>query len=131
PSTATANSGGLAVDAKTGQYCQTFLDEFAKQLGVNESALLPASKAAFDDAIDKAVANGHLPKAIGDAMKQRIANAKGDGCGLFAARFRHLFKNTLKSGIRLDLGQAAASSLHLTVDQLKTKLKNGESLKDI
>ena len=131
PSTATGNAGGLAVDAKTGQYCQTFLDEFAKQLGVSESALLPASKAAFDAAIDKAVANGDLPKAIGDAMKQRIATANGDGCGLFAARFRHLFKNTLKTGIRMDLGQAAASSLHLTVDQLKTKLKSGESLKDI
>jgi hypothetical protein len=130
PSTAT-NGGGLAVDAKTGQYCQTFLDEFAKQLGVSESALLPASKAAFDAAIDKAVANGDLPKAIGDAMKMRIANASGDGCGLFAARFRHLFKNTLKTGIRTDLGQAAASSLHLTLDELKAKLKSGESLKDI
>jgi len=131
PSTATGNGGGLAVDAKAGQYCQTFLDEFAKQLGVNESALVPASKTALDAAIDKAVANGDLPKAIGDAMKKRIANANGDGCGLFAARFRHLFKNTLKAGIRLDLGQAAASSLHLSVDQLKTKLKSGESLKDI
>ena len=131
PSTATGNGGGLAVDAKAGQYCQTFLDEFAKQLRVNESALVPASKAALDAAIDKAVANGDLPKAIGDAMKKRIANANGDGCGLFAARFRHLFKNTLKAGIRLDLGQAAASSLHLSVDQLKTKLKSGESLKDI
>ena len=131
PSTGTANGGGLAVDAKAGQYCQTFLDEFAKQLGVNESALVPASKAAADAAIDKAVANGDLPKAIGDAMKKRIANAKGEGCGLFAARFRHLSKNTLKTGIRLDLGQAAASSLHVTVDQLKAKLKSGESLKDI
>jgi len=131
PSTATTNGGGLAVDAKTGQYCQTFLDEFAKRLGVSESALLPASKAAFDAAIDKAVANGDLPKAIGDAMKMRIANASGDGCGLFAARFRHLFKNTLKTGIRTDLGQAAASSLHLTLDELKAKLKSGESLKDI
>jgi len=131
PRTTTTNSGGLAVDAKTSQYCQTFLDEFAKQLGVSESALLPASKAAFDAAIDKAVANGDLPKAIGDMMKKRIANANGDGCGLFAARFRHLFKNTLKAGIRLHLVQAAASSLHLSVDELKTKLKSGESLKDI
>jgi uncharacterized protein YidB (DUF937 family) len=131
PSTATANGGGLAVDAKTGQYCQTFLDEFAKQLGVSESALTPAAKAAADAAIDKAIANGDLPKAIGDAMKKRIANANGDGCALFGARFRHVFKNTLKTGIRMDLGQAAASSLHLTVDQLKAKLKSGESLKDI
>jgi len=131
PSTATGNGGGLAVDAQAGQYCQTFLDEFAKQLGVDESALVPAAKAAADAAIDKAVANGDLPKAIGDAMKKRIANANGDGCGLFAARFRHLFKNTLKAGIGMDLGQAAASSLHLSVDQLKSKLNSGESLKDI
>lgn len=132
PSTATSDGGGLAVDATAkGQYCQTFLDEFAKQLGVNVSALTPAAKAAADAAIDKAVANGDLPKAIGDAMKQRIANAKGDGCELFALRFRHLFKNTLKTGIRMDLGQAAASSLHLTVDQLRAKLQSGESLKDI
>lgn len=131
PSTTSGSGGGLAVNAKAGQYCQTFLDEFAKQLGVNESALGPAAKAAADAAIDKAVANGDLPKAIGDAMKNRIANAQGDGCGLFAARFRQLFRHTLRGGIRMDLGQAAASSLHLTIDQLKAKLESGESLKDI
>ena len=132
PSTATTNGGGLAVDTTTkGEYCQTFLDEFAKQLGVDVSALTPAAKAAADAAIDKAVANGDLPKAIGDAMKKRIANANGDGCAVIGSRFGHLFKNTLKRGIHMDLGQAAASSLHLTVDQLKAKLKSGESLKDI
>jgi hypothetical protein len=132
PSTASGNDPGLAVDTQAnGAYCQAFLDEFAKQLGVDESALVPAAKAAADAAIDKAVANGDLPKAIGDAMKTRIANAKGDGCGLFAARFRHLFRNTVRHGIGTDLAQAAASSLHLTVDQLKAKLKGGESLKDV
>ena len=64
-------------------------------------------------------------------MKKRIANANGDGCALFGARFRHLEKSTVKRGIGLDLGQAAASSLHLTVDQLKAQLKSGKSLKDI
>ena len=34
-----------AIDSDSGAYCQTFLDEFAKQLGVDESALLPAAKA--------------------------------------------------------------------------------------
>jgi uncharacterized protein YidB (DUF937 family) len=133
PSTApaTSTSGSLAVDAKASAYCQTFLDEFAKQLGVNASALLPAAKAAADAAIDKAVANGDLPKAIGDAMKKRVANANGNGCALFGARFGRLEKRTVKAGVRLDLGQAAATSLHLTVDQLKTKLRGGESLKDI
>jgi uncharacterized protein YidB (DUF937 family) len=129
--TATSSNGSVAIDTKGAAYCQTFLDEFAKQLDVSESALLPASKAAFDAAIDKAVANGGLPKAIGDAMKKRIANANGDGCGLFGARFGRLFKHTVKAGIHLDLAQAAATSLHLTVDQLKTKIKGGESLKDI
>jgi hypothetical protein len=131
PRTATGNDGGVAVDAQAGQYCQTFLNEFAKQLGVDESALVPAAKAAADAAIDKAVASGDLPKAIGDAMKQRIANASGDGCALFGARFGHLFKHTVKAGIGLDLGQAAATSLHLSLDELKSKLESGQSLKDI
>jgi uncharacterized protein YidB (DUF937 family) len=129
--TATSDNRSVAVDTKGAAYCQTFLDEFAKQLGVQESALLPAAKAAADAAIDKAVANGDLPKAIGDAMRKRIANANGDGCGLFGARFGRLFKHTVKAGIHLDLAQAAATSLHLTVDQLKTKIKGGESLKEI
>ena len=128
---ASGTAGSLAVDSPVGKYCQTFLDEFAKQLGVDVSALTPAAKAAADAAIDKAVANGDRPKAIGDAMKKRIANANGDGCALFGARFRHLEKSTVKRGIGLDLGQAAASSLHLTVDQLKAQLKSGKSLKDI
>jgi len=131
PTTATDDGGGLAVDAQPGAYCQAFLDEFAKQLGVDVSALTPAAKAAADAAIDKAVANGDLPKAIGDAMKKRIASATGDGCALFGTRFRHLEKNTVRRGIGLDLSQAAAASLHLTVDQLKTQLKSGKSLKDI
>jgi len=128
---ATGSEGSLAVDSQPGAYCQTFLDEFAKQLGVDKAALVPAAKAAADAAIDKAVASGDLPKAIGDAMKNRIANANGDGCALFGARFRHLFKNTVKTGIGHDLGQAAATSLHLSVDELKSKLKSGKSLKDI
>ena len=128
---ASGTAGGLAVDSTVGKYCQTFLDEFAKQLGVDVSALTPAAKAAADAAIDKAVANGDLPKAIGDAMKKRIASATGDGCALFGARFRHLEKNTVRRGIGLDLSQAAAASLHLTVDQLKTQLKSGKSLKEI
>jgi hypothetical protein len=127
----TGSDGSLAVDSQPGEYCQTFLDEFAKQLGVDKAALVPAAKAAADAAIDKAVASGDLPKAIGDAMKTRIANANGDGCALFGARFRHLFKNTVKTGIGHDLGQAAATSLHLSVDELKSKLKSGQSLKDI
>ena len=62
---ATGSEGSLAVDSQPGAYCQTFLDEFAKQLGVDKAALVPAAKAAADAAIDKAVASGDLPKAIG------------------------------------------------------------------
>src|SRR5438874_13647039 len=51
PTTATDDGGGLAVDAQPGAYCQAFLDEFAKQLGVDVSALTPAAKAAADAAI--------------------------------------------------------------------------------
>lgn len=128
---ANSGAGALAVDTQAGQYCQTFLDQFAKNLGVNQSALLPAAKSAADAAIDQAVANSDLPKAIGDAMKQRIANAKGDGCALLGARFRNLFRHTIRAGIGQDLAQAAATSLHLSVADLKTKLMGGESLQQV
>jgi hypothetical protein len=128
---ANGSPGGLAVDTQAGQFCQTFLNEFAKNLGVDESALLPAAKKAADAAIDTAVASGNLPKAIGDAMKQRIANANGDGCALLGARFRGLFRHTIKAGIGQDMAQAAATSLHLSVADLKTKLMGGESLQQI
>ena len=120
-----------ATAAQPGVYCKTFLDEFAKQLGVDESALLPAAKAAADAAIDKAVANGAISQAIANQLKQRIANANGNMCGLIGARLGGLLKRAAAVDIVSDMAKAAADSLHLSVADLRTKLRGGESLKQI
>lgn len=120
-----------ASDSQPGVYCQTFLDEFAKQLGVDESALLPAAKTAADAAIDKALADGKITKATADALKQRVANADGNVCGLPGARFPGLQRVAIMGNIGSDLVSAAAGALNLSVADLKSKLASGESLKQI
>ena len=126
PATAT-----IATDAQPGVYCQTFLDAFAKQLGVDESALLPAAKAAADAAIDKALADGKITKATADALKQRVANADGNGCAMLGARFGGLLKNVVHANILGDAAQAAANALHLSVADLRSRIASGASLKQV
>jgi len=120
-----------AVQTQSGQYCQTFLNAFAKNLGVEESALVPAAKSALDAAIDQAVANGDLPKVVGDKAKERIGNANGDGCSLIGARWRVALEHFARFQIRSDMLQAASGALKLSADQLRTKLQAGDSLKQI
>ena len=127
----TSGNAPSAVDSDTGAYCQTFLDEFAKQLGVDESALAPAAKAAAGAAVDKAVSDGKISKEVGDQIKQRIASANGNVCALLGAKWRGLIEHGVKAGVGLDLFKAAADALHLSADDLKAKLQDGKSLKQI
>ena len=117
--------------AKGAQYCQTFAAAFAKNLGVDVSALQPAAKSAADATIDAAVAKGDLTQAKADAMKKRIADAKGNGCALLAGRFHRLHAGILKNGFRMDLGSAAATALRMEPTALRDALRKGTSLKDI
>ena len=126
-----AGTATNATTAQPGVYCQTFLDAFAKQLGVDESALLPAVKAAADAAIDKALADGKISKDTADALKGRVANADGDVCGLMGARFPGLNRVAIVGTIGSDMVSAAANALHLTVADLKSKVASGTSLKQI
>jgi len=117
--------------AKGAQYCQTFAAAFAKNLGVDVSALQPAAKSAADATIDAAVANGDLTQAKADAMKKRIADAKGNDCALMAGRFHRLHAGILKNGFRMDLGSAAATALKMEPAALRDALRKGTSLKDV
>ena len=134
-----ANSGASSPTASTtlsttsqpGPYCQTFLDTFAAKLGVDESALAPAAKAAADAAIDKAVSDGKLSKTLGDQLKARIANSNANGCALLGARLRGLVRTTVVGDIGRDMIQAAANALHLSVADLKSKIVGGETLKQV
>ena len=126
-----SSAGSLTNDSAVGAYCQTFLDALAKNLGVDESALVPAGKAAAKATVDKAVANGDLTKEQGDKIKSRIDSFDGTGCGLLGARWRAAIRHGVKVDIGKDMVGAAAGALHLTSDQLVAKLKAGQSLKQI
>ena len=108
--------------------CTTFRHAFAVNLGVAESALGPAAKAAADTTVDAAVADGRLSKAAGDRIKARIDAKDGAGCG----RLGHfLHRDHGAFGVARDGLTAAAGVLGMTPAALRTGLHGGTSLRDI
>jgi uncharacterized protein YidB (DUF937 family) len=129
--TPTTTTPTTTTTGQPGPYCQTYLDAFAKQLGVDESALVPAAKAAADATIDQMVADGKLSQAAATALKQRIDSADGNGCGILAARWRQALQRYGVRQLGQDMFQAAATTLNLTPAQLRDDLRGGDSLKQI
>jgi hypothetical protein len=84
---AAPSAGAPATGGKAAQFCADFRRAFAADLGVDESALAPAAKAAAISTIDAAVAAGRTTKAVGDRLKARIDAADANGCALLAGRF--------------------------------------------
>jgi polyhydroxyalkanoate synthesis regulator phasin len=117
--------GGAAVAANQlgspKQESQAVLNDAAKQLGVQPSALSAALKKALENRVDDAVAAGRLTKAQGDELKQRIES--GDLPLLGGPGFHH---DGHFGGL-----DAAATYLGLTDAQLRTQLESGKSLADV
>jgi polyhydroxyalkanoate synthesis regulator phasin len=106
---------------------QAIVNDAAKQLGVQPSALNAALKKALENRVDAAVAAGRLTKAEGAEIKQRIE--AGD-VPLFGrpggpGGFRHHHGGPFGG---LD---AAATYLGLTQAQLRTQLESGKSMADV
>src|SRR2546423_3390868 len=124
---AVAGAGGAYAATQIGsprQDNQAVLNDAAKQLGVEPSALSAALKKALENRVDDAVAAGRMTKAQGDELKQRIES--GDvplfgGPGPGSLHFHRAFGG-------LD---AAATYLGLTEAQLRTQLESGKSLADV
>jgi hypothetical protein len=104
------------------------VNDAAKQLGVQPSALTSALKKALENQVDAAVSAGRLTKAQGEKLKQRIesedfplfgppAFGPGFGFGHIGPFFHHL--------------DAAAEYLGLTESQLRTQLNSGKTLAQI
>jgi polyhydroxyalkanoate synthesis regulator phasin len=105
---------------------QAVLNDAARQLGVEPSALSAALKKALENRVDEAVAAGRLTKAQGNELKQRIESGDvplfgGPGLGPRSIHHAGAFGG-------LD---AAASYLGLTEAQLRTQLESGKSLADV
>lgn len=97
----------------------------AKQLGVDPARLSAALKQALENRIDEAVEAGRLTEAQGEAMKARIESGDfplfaGPGLGHRGVGHR---------GFR-DL-DAAAAYLGVAEDELRDRLREGETLADV
>ena len=119
--------GGAAVAANQlgspKQESQAVLNDAAKQLGVEPSALSAALKKALENRVDDAVAAGRLTKAQGDELKQRIESGDMPLFGGPGPAFHH---HGPFGGL-----DAAATYLGLTDAQLRAQLESGRSLADV
>ena len=112
------------------------IDDAAKELGVEPSALSDALKHALENRIDEAVDAGRLTEEQGKALKERIDSADvplvfggiapGDRPG-FGPGFGH-FGGHFGPFAGLD---TAASYLGLDEDELRDRLADGKSLADV
>ena len=140
---------GAALGASgSGNPASSFLGDVAKKLGISESKLTDAIKAAQIDRIDAAQARGDITKEQADALKERVRSGEapailpgfravgplqlgipglGKGLGL---GHRGFFKGGLGLGKSESLG-AAADYLGMTQAALREALANGKSPADL
>jgi hypothetical protein len=126
-----AKTSTSLTDVDAAAYCDLWQQTFADELGVDVSALTPAAKAATSAAIDAAVASGDLPADIGERMQTALENATGDGCRLLGAGFHAWGRHAIGADWIHDWATAAAATLGMTVDELASDLRSGDTLMEI
>jgi uncharacterized protein YidB (DUF937 family) len=137
-------AGGGAAIAGTGVFSpkqerEAFLNDAAKELGVEPHELSAALKSALKKRVDAAVAAGRITKAEGDRIKARIDageaplffgfgrpgfghGPRGFGLGPYNRHFEHRGKAWLES---------AASYLGMTEANLRAALEDGKTLAQV
>jgi hypothetical protein len=119
----------IAASGGTGSSGTGFLDSLAKHLGISRDKLDMAAKAAAIDQVNAALAAGAITKAQADELKSRIESGAIPAFGYGLGRgFGHGPGGHLGFGGQLT---AAATYLGLTEDELKSRLADGKSLKQI
>jgi hypothetical protein len=129
--------GGAVAVAATGvlspkQEQQAFLDDAAKELGVEPSELSAALKSALEKRVDAAVAAGELTKSEAERIKARID--AGDAPLFFGPRFGHEGRFGPGPGRHHRPGGklgAAASYLGMSETALREALAGGKTLAQI
>jgi hypothetical protein len=133
-------AGGGAAIAGTGllspkQEREAFLNDAAKELGVEPSELSAALESALKKRVVAAVQAGRITKAEGDRIKERIDAGDapfffgGPRFGPGPGGFRHHDRDF---GHRRGAGLAAAASyLGLTAEKLRASLEDGKTLAQV
>ena len=119
--------------AAGGEYCQTFLDALAAELGTDRDGLTAAGKAAALAAVDAAVAAGDLTEERAAEVRERIEAADGDGCGWLGSGFGRGFAHGFARGeargfLGGDVFEAAADALGMESADLIGELRDAGSL---
>jgi hypothetical protein len=137
PSATTADPSkpGKLIDS---EYADAFLDKLAAELGVDRSALGPATLAATNAAIDAAVAAGDIDADDAANLKERLAGLEDPAVLLVRPGFAHGPRDHhgpgrgVKFGLGLaDAVDAAADALKLDKAALLEAARDGKSLKEI
>ena len=135
PLLASARSGQTTATAAstpttTNPYCQQYLQDLAKRLGVSVSTLQQDKLASAEDVIAQLVKDGKLTQNQANQIKQRLASHQactGKGRGLWG---RGVMMQSLKQYLPAVATQVA-QGLHITSTQLMSQLQSGKSLSDI
>jgi len=136
PSTSdTPDADAVAHGGALGEYCDVFLDTFSAELGVTRDDVAAAGTAAATAAIDAAVAAGDLDADRAQELKDRLAEADGEGCDLAGFRlggFGHGFARGFGHGfVGSDVLDAAAEALGLESADLIERAGDGVTLEEI
>src|SRR5436190_8639545 len=107
--------------------CGEFMSHFAVEIGKSQAEINAAFQRAIADTLADEVKAGHLTQAQANAIKQKLA-------GQTPCTLPSLAPHGDKTAIAAYMAQylsAAASALGITETQLKTDLKNGQSLSQV
>jgi polyhydroxyalkanoate synthesis regulator phasin len=135
PLLASARGGQTtATDASTptatNPYCQQYLADLAKRLGVSVSTLQQDKLASAKDVLAQLVKDGKLTQNQANQIQQRLEShqaCSGKGRGLWG---RGVIMQSLKQYLP-SVASQVAQGLHMTAAQLMSQLQSGKSLSDI
>ena len=116
--------------AATNPYCQQYLQDLAKRLGVSVSTLQQDKLAAAEDVLAQLVKDGKLTQNQANQIKQRLESHKacsGNGRGLWGSQVTMQSLKQYLPGVATQIAQG----LHINANQLMSQLQSGKSLSDI
>ena len=114
----------------TNPYCEQYLQDLAKRLGVSVSTLQQDKLDAVQDVLAQLVKDGKLTQKQANQIEQRLQSHQactGKGKGLWG---RGVMLQSLKQYLP-DVAAQVAQGLHMSSTQLMSQLQSGKSLSQV